>query len=143
MTYNPHFDRRHNINFLTSLKLGGAYDWEISIRYNFGSGFPFTPMAGNYEQVGFDGGINEDYTTTNGDMSFLYGDYNSQRLPNYHRVDASVKKTFELGEFSTLEANFSITNILDRENIFYVNIYNREVVNQLPIMPSLGFTLRF
>lgn len=143
ITYNPHFDRRHNINFLSSLKLGGAYDWEISIRYNFGSGFPFTPMAGNYEQVSFSGGINEDYTTTNGDMSFLYGDYNSQRLPNYHRVDASVKKTFELGEFSTLEANFSITNILDRENIFYVNIYNREVVNQLPIMPSLGFTLRF
>ncbi len=143
MTYNPHFDRRHNINFLSSLKLGGAYDWEVSIRYNFGSGFPFTPMAGNYEQVGFTGGINEDYTTTNGDMSFLYGDYNSQRLPNYHRVDASVKKTFELGEFSTLEANFSITNILDRENIFYVNIYNREVVNQLPIMPSFGVTLRF
>lgn len=143
ITYNPHFDRRHNINFLSSLKLGGAYDWEVSIRYNFGSGFPFTPMAGNYEQVSFSGGINEDYTTTNGDMSFLYGDYNSQRLPNYHRVDASVKKTFELGEFSTLEANFSITNILDRENIFYVNIYNREVVNQLPIMPSLGFTLRF
>lgn len=143
MTYNPHFDRRHNINFLSSIKLGGAYDWEISLRYNFGSGFPFTPLGGNYEQINFDGGINEDYTTTNGDMSFLYGDYNSKRLPNYHRVDASVKKLWELGENSTLEANFSITNILNRENIFYVNIYNHEVVNQLPIMPSLGLTFKF
>lgn len=142
-TYNPHFDRRHNINFLSSVKLGGAYDWEISLRYNFGSGFPFTPMAGNYEQVVFDGGINEDYTTSNGGMSFLYGDYNSRRLPTYHRVDASVKKIFELGEFTILEANFSITNILNRENVFYVNIVNREVVNQLPIMPSLGLTFRF
>lgn len=143
MTYRPHFDRRHNINFLASLKLGGAYDWEISLRYNFGSGFPFTPMAGNYEGVIFDGGINEDYTVTNGEMSFLYGDYNSERLPNYHRVDASVKKTFELGDYSTLEANFSVTNVLNRENVFYVNIFNREVVNQLPIMPSLGLTFRF
>lgn len=143
MTYNPHFDRRHNVNFLASMKLGKAYDWEVSVRYNFGSGFPFTPLAGNYEQVNFGGGINEDYTISNGDMGFLYGDYNSERMPNYHRVDASVKKVFELGEFTVLEANFSITNILDRENIFYVNIYNHEVVNQLPIMPSLGLTFRF
>ena len=143
ISYNPHFDRRHNINFLTSMKLGGAYDWEVSIRYNFGSGFPFTPLGGNYEQIGFDGGINEDYTITNGDMSFVYGDYNSRRLPNYHRVDASLKKTFELGDYTSLEANFSITNILNRENLFYVNISKHEIVNQLPIMPSLGLTFRF
>lgn len=143
MTYNPHFDRRHNVNFLASMKLGGAYNWEVSLRYNFGTGFPFTPLAGNYEQINFDGGINEDYTITNGDMGFLYGDYGSKRMPNYHRVDASVKKIFELGEFTVLEANFSITNIMDRENVFYVNIYNHEVVNQLPIMPSLGLTFRF
>jgi len=143
MTYNPHFDRRHNANFLASMKLGEAYNWEISLRYNFGSGFPFTPLGGNYEQINFDGGINEDYTITNGDMGFLYGDYNSKRMPHYHRVDASVKKIFELGEFTVLEANFSITNIMNRENVFYVNIYNHEVVNQLPIMPSLGLTFRF
>jgi len=143
MTYNPHFDRRHNINFLSSMKLGKAYNWEVSIRYNFGSGFPYTPLGGNYEQIGFEGGINEDYTITNGDMNFLYGDYNSKRLPNYHRVDASIKKTFEIGDYSTLEASFSITNVLNRENIFYVNIYNHEIVNQLPIMPSLGAIYRF
>jgi len=143
MTYYPHFDRRHNINFLTSLKLGGAYDWEISLRYNFGSGFPFSPLAGNYEQISFEDGINEDYTISNGDMSFLYGDYNSRRLPNYHRVDFSVNKTFEIGDHSKLNANFSITNILNRENIFYVNIYKHEKVYQLPIMPSLGLTFRF
>ncbi len=124
-------------------KVGRAYDWEISLRYNFGSGFPFTPTAGNYEQIIFNDGLNEDYTITNGELSFLYGDYNSKRLPNYHRVDASVKKTFELGEFTILEANFSITNVLNRENVFYVNIFSREVVNQLPIMPSLGLTFRF
>ena len=143
MTYHPHFDRRHNINFLASMKLGRAYDWEVSLRYNFGSGFPFSPLSGNYEQIGFEGGINQDYTTTNGDMSFLYGDYNSRRLPNYHRVDLSLKKTFEIGDHSTLDANFSITNIMNRENVFYVNIYKHEVVNQLPIMPSLGLTFRF
>ncbi len=143
MTYHPHFDRRHNINFLTSMKLGSAYDWEISFRYNFGSGFPFSPLAGNYEQIIFEGGVNEDYTQTNGEMGYVYGDYNSHRLPNYHRVDASIKKTFEFGDYTKLEANFSITNILNRENVFYVNIYDHEVINQLPIMPSFGLTFRF
>ena len=143
MTYHPHFDRRHNINFLGSLKLGGAYDWEIGLRYNFGSGFPFSPLQGNYEQVVFDGGVNTDYTQSNGEMGFLYGDYNSERLPNYHRVDASIKKTFEFGDYSILILNFSITNILNRENVFYVNIYDHKVVNQLPIMPSLGITFKF
>jgi hypothetical protein len=143
ITYRPHFDRRHNVNFLSSMKLGSAYDWEVSLRYNFGSGFPFTPLAGNYEQINFDAGTNTDYNIVNGDMGFLYGDYNSKRLPNYHRLDASVKKIFELGDYTTLEANFSITNVLNRENVFYVNTLNREVVNQLPIMPSLGLTFRF
>ena len=143
MTYHPHFDRRHNINFLTSMKLGSAYDWEISFRYNFGSGFPFSPLAGNYEQIIFEDGVNEDYTQTNGEMGYVYGDYNSHRLPNYHRVDASIKKTFEFGDYTKLEANFSITNILNRENVFYVNIYDHEVINQLPIMPSFGLTFRF
>ena len=76
-------------------------------------------------------------------MGYVYGDYNSHRLPNYHRVDASIKKTFEFGDYTKLEANFSITNILNRENVFYVNIYDHEVINQLPIMPSFGLTFRF
>lgn len=143
VTYYPHFDRRHNANFLASAKLGEAYDWEISLRYNFGSGFPFTPLAGNYEQIGFGNNIGGDYITENGEMGFLFGKIGSRRLPNYHRVDLSVKKIFEIGQNSTLEATAGVTNILDRKNIFYVNIYEHQTVYQLPLMPSLGMVFKF
>ncbi len=143
ITYYPHFDRRHNINLLGSVKLGEAYDWELSIRYNFGSGFPFTPLAGNYEQVSISSDISTNYIIQNGNMGFLFGKRGSHRLPNYHRVDISAKKIFEIGNNSTLEATAGITNTLNRENIFYVNLYEHKTVYQLPFMPSLGVVFKF
>ena len=41
-TYSPHFDRRHNINFVTSYKFGRKESWKTDLRWNLGSGFPFT-----------------------------------------------------------------------------------------------------
>ncbi|MFT4661139.1 MAG: hypothetical protein ACI8XB_001410, partial [Patiriisocius sp.] len=36
--YDPVFDRRHNVNFVASQILGEKKDWEVSIRWNLGSG---------------------------------------------------------------------------------------------------------
>lgn len=142
-TYHPHFDRRHNANLLCTAKLGEAYDWEISLRYNFGSGFPYTPRAGNYEQLDLGNSLGNDYTTENGNMGFLFGEIGSHRLTNYHRVDLAVKKIFEIGLNSTLETTLGVTNILNRQNIFYVNIYENKNIYQLPFMPSLGMVFKF
>ena len=47
--YAPHFDRRHNINVILTYTAGSKRQWELSGRWNFGSGFPFTQVQGFYE----------------------------------------------------------------------------------------------
>jgi hypothetical protein len=58
-------------------------------------------------------------------------------------MDFNVKKKFFLSENSLLEVDLSITNLYDRENVFYVNRVTNSVVNQLPFMPSLGINMSF
>lgn len=142
-TYFPHFDRRHNLNFVGSYVMGKDLNWEFNARWNFGTGFPFTQTQGFYGKIPFSDGINTDYVTYNEVLSILYADLNEGRLPTYHRLDISVKRRFELGEHSNLEVDFSITNLYNRQNIFYVDRVSNERVDQLPIMPSLGISLTF
>jgi len=143
INYNPHFDRRHNVNLVTSVTFGESLDWEFSARWNLGSGFPFTQTQGFYEKFPFTNGIFTDYTTENGDLGILYGDLNQGRLPYYHRFDATLKKIFYFGETTKLEAIISITNIYNRKNIFYFDRVKYESVYQLPFMPSAGLSLTF
>lgn len=141
--YAPHFDRRHNINVILTYTAGSKRQWEFSGRWNFGSGFPFTQVQGFYEYYSFQDGINFDFTTTNGDMGVLYGELNGGRLPTYHRFDIDVKRKFYFSETTMLEADLSVTNIYNRDNVFYVNMITSEVARQLPILPTLGLTFSF
>ena len=45
-TYSPLFDRRHNINLVGTQNFGEG--WEVNVRWNFGSGLPFTQTQGYY-----------------------------------------------------------------------------------------------
>lgn len=141
--YYPHFDRRHNLNLLASYSMGQLREWEFSLRWNFGTGFPFTQSQGYYEKVLFPDGINSDYLTENGSLGIEYAELNKGRLPTYHRFDANIKRTFHFSETTTLQADLSVTNIYDRPNVFYVNRVTGDVIRQLPIMPSIGFTFVF
>ncbi|NTW33362.1 MAG: TonB-dependent receptor plug domain-containing protein, partial [Bacteroidetes bacterium] len=141
--YVPSYDRRHNVNLVTSYTFGENFEWGLDIRWNFGSGFPFTPTQGNYENITFPDGINTNYTISNGQLALIYADINSGRLPTYHRLDLTIKRHFILGKNSGLDAVFSVTNLYNRKNIFYQDRITHERVNQLPIMPSIGLNLTF
>ena len=141
--YSPHFDRRHNVNFVTSYKFGKNESWKADIRWNLGSGFPFTQTQGFYENLTFSDGINTEYTTTNGDLGIEYADLNRGRLPYYHRLDASVSKSIKVNKKVNIDMTASVTNAYNRENIFYFNRVKYERVNQLPIMPSFGASIKF
>ncbi|MBE0638087.1 MAG: carboxypeptidase-like regulatory domain-containing protein [Bacteroidales bacterium] len=141
--YYPHFDRRHNLNLLSSYSMGPLKEWEFSVRWNFGTGFPFTQSQGYYEKILFPDGINSDYLSENGILGIEYGPLNQGRLPTYHRFDVNLKRTFHFSETTTFQADLSVTNVYDRPNVFYVNRVTGDVVRQLPIMPSLGLTLAF
>ncbi len=40
--YAPNFDRRHNVNLVANVKMGKEERWFLSVRWNLGTGFPFT-----------------------------------------------------------------------------------------------------
>ena len=147
-TYQPHFDRRHNINIVGSHDFGKDLVWNANVRWNFGSGFPFTLTQGFYEQLNFNGGASTDYTTTNGDLGILYDDLNRGRLPYYHRLDASIKRKINFkreDKDSKRKAEIiaSVTNVYNRQNIFYFDRINYKRENQLPLLPSLSLSYSF
>jgi len=141
--YFPHFDRRHNVNLVSSYKFGNKDSWKADARWNLGSGFPFTQTQGFYENLTFSDGINTVYTSTNGNLGIVYADLNEGRLPYYHRLDISLSKRIEFSKTTILEMTISVTNAYNRENIFYFDRIEHERVNQLPLLPSGGISLRF
>ena len=141
--YAPHFDRRHNVNLILTYTAGAKRQWEFSGRWNFGTGFPFTQVQGFYEYYSFQDGINFDYTTTNGELGVLFGELNGGRLPTYHRFDLDVKRKFFFTENINLEVDLGVTNVYNRNNVFYVNLITSDIARQLPILPTLGLTLTF
>ena len=142
-TYYPHYDRRHTVNLLATYALGEDRDWELSGRWSFGSGFPFTMTAGIYERLPFSSGLVTDYTQENGTLGITYGDVYAGRLPNYHRFDVGAKKKFSIGKRGLLEISLSITNTYNRKNIFYFDRVSGERVDQLPILICLGANFSF
>jgi hypothetical protein len=141
--YNPVWDRRHNVNLVTSYAFGKFDSWKVNIRWNFGSGFPFTQTQGFYGSLPFNGDVNTDYTTSNADLATIFGPLNQGRLPTYHRMDVGVTKVWKLDEHKVIELDMSLTNAYDRENIFYFDRVRYERVNQLPLLPSAGISFKF
>jgi hypothetical protein len=143
-TYAPVFDRRHNINAVVTYYLDKDKNWEVDARWNFGSGLPFTQTQGYYHNIGFEGGTSSNVTTANtDDLSLIFGQLNGGRLPTYHRLDLSVKRTFKFKGGSKMEVNASVTNVYNRANVFYVDRITNARVNQLPILPSVGLNWKF
>lgn len=139
-TYYPNYDRRHNLNVVASFFIGPAKYWEIDVRYNLGSPFPFTLIQGAYEKPDMNG----DVSTDNGDLSILYDDeINTGRLSWYSRLDINFKRKWEFRNRMQFEVNVGCTNLLNRKNIFYYNTYTNEKIYQLPIMPTIGLSFTF
>lgn len=141
--YQPNFDRRHNANAMVSYEFNKKNPTEVSLRWNFGSGFPFTQTQGYYEKQTFGTGISTDYTAGNGNLGIIYAQINKGRLPYYHRLDFSAKKQWKLPNNRQFNLIFSVTNVYNWPNIFYYDRINRVRVNQLPILPALGCNYSF
>ncbi|MEM8899174.1 MAG: TonB-dependent receptor [Bacteroidota bacterium] len=152
-TYAPVWDRRHSINALlaykSSAKVSTKRDakprWDVNVRWNLGSGFPFTQTQGFFPRLNFDeNGTQTDILTQTGELALLLSeDLNAGRLPWFHRLDASVTYRFALGRIILSELTLSAINLYDRQNVFYLDRISNERVDQLPFLPSLNWRLNF
>lgn len=137
LRYRPPHDRRHQVNALLSTSVYGA---DLSVRWQFGSGLPYTrPLA-------FDGFALVDDIRTAFDLEHsrrvIYERPFDSLLPTYHRLDLAAEQTWHLG-FAALTLQASAINVYDRRNIFYVDVFTLERKNQLPFVPSVGLEMTF
>lgn len=141
IVYPPRYDRRHNLNFLLSYKMGAG--WETNLRWEYGSGLPFSQIVGFYDRLGLEGIFDgSGYGAEQGSPYTVLGEKNKGRLPSYHRLDLSVSKSFQFDFVkATIEAN--IVNAYDRQNMFYFNRITGERVDMLPFLPTANIRIEF
>lgn len=143
--YPTLFDRRHNVNVVANYKFGERNSWNVGLRWNYGSGFPFTQTQAFYTYFPFENGASTDVVSENPkDVGILYSEKrNGGRLPSYHRLDLSIAKKIIFDDYRNLEITASVTNAYNRANIFFFDrvTYNR--VDQLPILPSVNVKFNF
>ncbi|MEM8506596.1 MAG: TonB-dependent receptor [Bacteroidota bacterium] len=125
-------DITHNLTLSNTYERG---NWRFSLGWNFRTGTPFTPVSG------FD--VVED--------NIEFGEINSERLPSYHRLDASTQYKFNWSSKKNRSGTLGISlqNIYARQvplSVFYRVDENPETglqeIDQLEQL-SLGFTPNF
>ena len=65
------------MNLVSSYKFGKNESWKIDIRWNLGSGFPFTQTQGFYENITFSNGINQTIFI-DGELGIEYANLNEE-----------------------------------------------------------------
>ena len=134
--YPPPHDRRQVLQGVARIGKGG---YAVSARWQYGSGFPFTPSAGIDEWVPLLGS-EADVTLDPGQTRLLYAERGSARLPAYHRLDLWFERFIERGRYrSTIRVG--VMNVYNRKNLFYFDLLTFRRVDQFPLLPSVGFSL--
>lgn len=158
VTFPFNFDQRHTVNLVLNYK---ALDWlELGANFQFGSGFPYTPPTGFYPLVVFNtdsNGVRQPALATNifGEVLFRVerggvSNINSARLPAYHRLD--LRATF-YADWWDLDWSIylDIINAYNHKNILSrsytvdkeAGTLKMREVGMLPILPTLGLSVRF
>ncbi len=131
--FRPPHDRRHQLSSAFGMSLGHI---KIRLGWQYGSGLPFTQLAGFYDDIPIDVS-SRDFHTSPGEPSIALGDSFGGRLPSYHRLDVSVERTFS---WPMVEATIQLgaVNAYNRSNLFDLDLFSAERVNQLPVIPTVG-----
>jgi len=130
--YYPRFDSRHNVNLAFDVNLGAG--WQFGATFIYSSGLPFTQILGYYDRM-YLKDLFAPWTVDQRDPYTMLGTQNLGRLPDYHRLDLSLSKKFDLG-FMRMGFDLNVINVYNRKNIFYFKRDTGERVNMLPILPT-------
>ena len=132
--YRPGHDRRHQATLVASVPIMG---FTLASRFQFGSGLPYSRALG-FDQYLFPDGIPDLYNDP-GTPRVLYERPFNALLPTYHRLDVTLERVVPLGRTATLTVQGGLLNAYDRANLFAYDIFTLKRVDQLPIVPTLGF----
>lgn len=137
LNFRPPHDRRHQVNALANLTVQG---FDVSVRWNFGSGLPYNRI------VGFDGFVHmygvQNLFTAPDEQRIIYERPYRGVLPTYHRLDLTIARTFAFDRF-TLSTQLGAINVYDRRNLFALDLFTLRRTDQLPFIPTLGVKVDF
>lgn len=131
--YYPTQDQRHTLNLVANFRLPRL--WTISLDFKYHSGRPYTPIV-DWKKTELEG---ETWWEPK------YGDLNSARYPDYHRLDVRLQKTWRFSGWA-FSAFTEIYNVYNQKNVysyFYTNQKadekpKREATYGLPFLPFIG-----
>jgi hypothetical protein len=137
LDFRPPHDRRHQVNALLQAEIAG---FNLSVRWNFGSGLPFNQVQGFDAFILMDGEL--DVAREGGSRRVIYDRPYGGVLPAYHRLDVSVERriSFKGGLFT---AQVGVLNTYDRTNLFSLDLFTLARTDQLPIVPVAGMEIEF
>ena len=131
------FDKTHDISLNGSFKLNKK--WKLNAAFNFQTGIPTTFPVAQYEY--------------NGIVVPEFGERNSNRLPNYHRIDISASYTRKPESKKKWKSEwvFGVYNIYNRKNATSITFAQNEEtgVNEATrlaifgIVPSITYNFKF
>ncbi len=158
------FDQRHTLNIVLDYQLDET--WSFGMRWQYGSGFPYNEPLGvkpRIIMVDTDGDLvpetpqvatRTSFTNPNVKEVVYDLDFGNQRRfnavkPDYHRLDLRVSAAVRfLGKPWVFYLD--VINVYNRTNVVGYDYYitkdlkvGREVNGMLPILPTLGFSVRF
>ncbi|MBT8488737.1 MAG: TonB-dependent receptor [Gemmatimonadetes bacterium] len=152
VTYPPIFDRRLDADLV--LTYPGPWGWTGGVRWNLGTGIPYTRALGSYAyyQPRYVEGGGLDWTGDDQDASGGYGVVlgarNSSRYPTYHRLDLSFRRTFPKS-WGSLTPYLNLVNVYNQRNVlFYFFEYEqdppvRSGISMFPVLPTFGVEVSF
>ena len=151
--YAPIFDRRLDVDVILNHEFWDSA--QVGLRWNFGTGLPFTEAVGVFSSFGHrvsNGTLRPD---ERGNTVFL-GPKNGERYPLRHRLDVSIRKEFRnIFGAGYITPYINVLNVYDRRNVlFYFYTYQdsdsvdntkwtRRGFSMFPILPTFGFEMRF
>ena len=132
-TYSPRYDSRNSVNLSLEWNMGDG--WYSSATWNYYSGLPFTQILGFRDEWNITDIYNTNNIYNNLTPFKITGERNSQRLPDYHRMDLNLSKSINL-DFVKMHLSVSVVNVYNRKNIFYYEKDTGKRVNMLPFFPT-------
>ena len=110
--YPSSYDRTHNVSFVANYELSKR--WSLSSTWVFSTGNPTSYPIAKYD--------------VQGNTFYYYSARNSDRIPDYHRLDFSATYDFKKNDRKKVKQslNFSIYNVYARRNAYSVTFRQNE-----------------
>jgi hypothetical protein len=135
-SFNYSYDQPWIINLVSNYQLTQV--WQVGFKWRYQSGQLVTPIIGAED-------ANDPENP--GLYDPIYGDINSERLPDYHRLDIRADRSFIYDDWS-MDLYIEVLNVYGQENVVGYSYQNadyseRENQTDLPTIPAIGIKAIF